>query len=119
MTKRPKKSAAAADLTEKQAKAEYIRLGEEIAAHDRRYYQDDAPTVSDAEYDALRRRYEALEAEFPDLVTPDSLTQKVGTAPSEKFSKVRHKVPMLSLGNVFSDEEVVDFDARVRRFLGL
>ncbi len=91
----------------------------EIAAHDQSYYAEDAPTVSDAEYDALRRRYEALEAQFPDLVTPDSLTQKVGVAPSEKFAKVRHKVPMLSLGNVFSDAEVEDFVARVRRFLGL
>ncbi|WP_026595607.1 NAD-dependent DNA ligase LigA [Methyloferula stellata] len=101
------------------ARAEHARLQAEIAAHDQSYYAEDAPTVSDAEYDALRRRYEALEAQFPDLVTPDSLTQKVGVAPSEKFAKVRHKVPMLSLGNVFSDAEVEDFVARVRRFLGL
>jgi len=101
------------------ARAEHARLQEEIAAHDQRYYAEDAPSVSDAEYDALRRRYEALEAQFPDLVTPDSLTQKVGTAPSEKFAKVQHKVPMLSLGNVFSDNEVEEFIARVRRFLGL
>jgi len=101
------------------ARAEHARLAEEIAGHDKRYYQDDAPTLSDADYDALRRRYEALEAEFPELVTPESLTQKVGAAPSEKFAKVRHKVPMLSLGNVFSDVEVEDFVARVRRFLGL
>jgi len=119
VTKTPRTPRSSAKKAQEDARAEHARLGEEIAEHDRRYYQDDAPTVSDADYDALRRRYEALEAEFPDLVTPDSLTQKVGTAPSEKFSKVRHKVPMLSLGNVFSDEEVVDFDARVRRFLGL
>ncbi|MGO9006003.1 MAG: NAD-dependent DNA ligase LigA [Beijerinckiaceae bacterium] len=101
------------------ARAEHARLGEEIAAHDRRYYLEDAPTVSDAEYDALRQRYEALEKAFPELVGPESLTRKVGAAPTEKFAKVRHKVPMLSLGNVFSDEEVVEFVARIRRFLGL
>jgi DNA ligase (NAD+) len=101
------------------ARAEHARLQEEISGHDTRYYADDAPTLSDGEYDALRRRYEALEAEFPELVTPDSLTQKVGAAPSEKFAKVRHKVPMLSLGNVFSDIEVEEFVTRVRRFLGL
>src|ERR1700744_3559369 len=102
-----------------QAQAEHARLGEEIAKNDRAYYQDDAPAVSDADCDALRRRYEALEAAFPELVSPESLTQTVGTTPSEKFAKVRHKVPMLSLGNVFSDEEVAEFVARVRRFLGL
>ncbi len=102
-----------------EARAEHMRLGEEIAAHDRRYYAEDAPTVSDAEYDALRQRYEALEKAFPELVGPESLTRKVGAAPSEKFAKVRHKVPMLSLGNVFSDEEVTEFVARIRRFLGL
>jgi len=112
-----KKASQSAGLED--ARAEHARLTEEIAEHDRRYYQDDAPTLSDADYDALRRRYEALEAEFPELVTPESLTQKVGAAPSEKFAKVRHKVPMLSLGNVFSDVEVEDFVARVRRFLGL
>ncbi len=102
-----------------EARAEHARLGEEIAAHDRRYYQEDAPTISDAEYDALRLRYEALEKAFPDLATAESLTKKVGARPSEKFAKVKHAVPMLSLGNVFSDEEVVEFVARVRRFLGL
>ncbi|GAC1553454.1 MAG: NAD-dependent DNA ligase LigA [Beijerinckiaceae bacterium] len=107
------------ELNAREAKAEHARLGAEIAGHDKRYYQDDAPTVSDAEYDALRRRYEALERAFPDLVTPDSLTRKVGAKPSEKFAKVRHKVPMLSLGNVFADEDVAEFAARVTRFLGL
>ncbi|MBI1981132.1 MAG: NAD-dependent DNA ligase LigA [Methylocystis sp.] len=102
-----------------EARAEHARLGEEIAAHDRRYYQEDAPTISDADYDALRLRYEALEKAFPELATAESLTKKVGARPSEKFAKVKHAVPMLSLGNVFSDEEVEDFVARVRRFLGL
>jgi DNA ligase (NAD+) len=106
-------------LTPDEARAEHARLQDEIAAHDRRYYQEDAPTVSDAEYDALRRRYEELEKAFPELATPQSLTKKVGARPSEKFAKVKHAVPMLSLGNVFSDEELDDFVARVRRFLGL
>jgi DNA ligase (NAD+) len=101
------------------ARREHARLGEEIAAHDRRYYTEDAPTVSDADYDALRRRYEAIEAAFPELTTPDSLTKKVGAAPAEKFAKLRHRVPMLSLGNIFADGEVTEFAARVRRFLGL
>ncbi len=111
-------SAPIESLSEAQARREHARLGEEIGAHDRRYYTEDAPTVSDADYDALRRRYEAIEAAFPQLATPDSLTKKVGAAPSEKFAKVRHRVPMLSLGNVFRDEEVADFVTRVRRFLG-
>jgi DNA ligase (NAD+) len=102
-----------------QARAEHARLGEEIARNDERYYREDAPTISDAEYDAMRRRYEALETEFPELVTKESLSERVGAAPAEKFAKVRHKVPVLSLGNVFTDAEVEDFVARIRRFLGL
>jgi hypothetical protein len=77
-----------------------------IAAHDRRYYQEDAPTVSDAEYDRLRQRYAAIEARFPQLRTLDSLTQRVGAAPAARFAKVRHAVPMLSLDNAFADEDV-------------
>ena len=106
-------------LSPKVARAEHTLLGAEIAEHDRRYYQDDAPSISDADYDALRRRYEALEAAFPELHAPYSLTQKVGAAPSQKFAKAKHAVPMLSLGNVFADEEVHEFVSRVRRFLGL
>ena len=106
-------------LSRQEAEAEHARLGDEIAAHDRRYYNDDAPTISDAEYDALRQRYAALEAAFPELAGPDSLSRKVGAAPSKDFAKVRHVVPMLSLGNVFADEEVEEFCGRVRRFLGL
>ncbi len=107
------------DLTEKQAKAEHARLEAEIAGHDRRYYQDDAPSVSDADYDALRRRYGAIEDRFPQLRTLESLTQRVGAAPSGRFAKVRHAVPMLSLGNAFSEQDVVDFVGRIRRFLRL
>src|SRR5262249_39032167 len=106
-------------LNEAQARREHARLDKEIAAHDHRYYTQAAPTISDAEYDALRQRYEALEAAFPELATPESLTEKVGAAPAEKFAKIRHRVPMLSLGNVFKDEDVAEFAARVRRFLGL
>ena len=106
-------------LSAKQAKAEHARLTAEIAQHDKRYYQEDRPTVTDAEYDALRVRYNAIEDRFPDLRTLESLSLKVGAAPSGKFRKVRHAVPMLSLDNAFSDEDVVDFVARIRRFLKL
>ncbi|MBM3560001.1 MAG: NAD-dependent DNA ligase LigA, partial [Alphaproteobacteria bacterium] len=101
------------------ARDEHARLAAEIAAHDRRYYQDDAPSVSDAEYDALRQRLEAIEARFPDLATVDSPSRRVGTAPSGGFAKVVHRVPMLSLGNAFAEEEVEEFEARIRRFLNL
>jgi len=119
MPRREKSETSVEDLTEKQAKAEHARLAAEIAEHDRRYYQDDAPTVSDAEYDRLRRRYAAIEARFPQLRTLESLTQRVGAAPSARFAKVRHAVPILSLDNAFADEDVVDFVARIRRFLRL
>ncbi len=108
-----------ADLSERQAKAEHMRLADEIAGHDRRYYQEDAPTVTDAEYDRLRQRYGAIEARFPQLQTRESLTQRVGTAPSARFAKVRHAVPMLSLDNAFAEQDVVDFVGRIRRFLRL
>jgi len=108
-----------ADLTEAQAKAELKRLAAEIGAHDRRYYQEDAPTVSDAAYDALRWRNDEIEARFPGLVRADSPSRRVGAQPSQKFAKVRHAVPMLSLGNAFSDSEVAEFVERIRRFLRL
>src|SRR5262245_30639543 len=112
-------SVSVADLTEAQAEAELKRLAAEIAAHDKRYYQQDAPTVTDAEYDALRQRNAAIEGRFPELIRPDSPSQRVGAAPTGKFKKVRHAVPMLSLDNAFSDEDVIDFVARIRRFLRL
>ncbi|HUZ92012.1 MAG TPA: NAD-dependent DNA ligase LigA, partial [Methylocella sp.] len=114
-----KKPVPVESLSAAQARREHARLGDEIAAHDRRYYTEDAPTISDAEYDVLRQRYGAIEAAFPELATPESLTKKIGAAPSEKFAKVRHRVPVLSLGNIFQEEEVAEFAARVRRFLGL
>ena len=106
-------------LTEKQAKTEHMRLAAEIAEHDKRYYQDDAPTVSDAAYDKLRQRYHAIEARFPDLRTLESLSMRVGAAPARGFAKARHSVPMLSLDNAFEEQDVVDFVDRIRRFLRL
>lgn len=106
-------------LTKAQAKVELMRLALEIDGHNERYYQKDAPTVSDAAYDALRQRLEAIEAKFPDLVAKDSPSQKVGAAPARGFAKVQHAVPMLSLGNAFSDDDVTEFVERIRRFLKL
>src|SRR5688572_9808121 len=106
-------------LTAKQAAAEYARLQTDIAGHDKRYYQQDAPVVSDAEYDELRLRYNAIEARFPDLRTFESLSLKVGAAPTGRFKKVRHAIRMLSLDNAFAEQDVVDFVGRIRRFLNL
>jgi DNA ligase (NAD+) len=106
-------------LTSAEAGKELDRLATEIAEHDRRYHGEDAPTISDADYDALRRRNNEIEARFPMLVRADSPTHRVGASVSEKFAKVVHAKPMLSLDNAFADEEVHDFAVRVRRFLGL
>jgi DNA ligase (NAD+) len=119
MAARKDKIIAIDDLTAKQAKAEHARLAVEIAEHDKRYYQDDAPSVSDSAYDTLRQRYQAIEARFPDLRTLESLTQRVGAAPAARFAKVRHAVPMLSLDNAFAEQDVIDFVGRIRRFLRL
>src|SRR3954452_23147632 len=106
-------------LSAKQAKAEHARLHAALTEHDKRYYQNDAPTISDAEYDALRKRYADIEQRFPDLHTLESLTLKVGAAPTGRFAKVRHALPMLSLENAFSEEDVTRFVDRIRRFLKL
>ena len=120
MAAKPKKTPVAVDkLTETQAKVELVRLALEIERHNEHYYQQDAPKISDADYDALRQRSDAIEARFPGLVTQDSPSKKVGAAPLSRFAKVPHTVAMLSLGNAFSDEDVTDFVDRVRRFLKL
>jgi DNA ligase (NAD+) len=106
-------------LTKAQAKVEHKRLALEIESHDKAYYQEDAPKISDAEYDALRRRFNAIEARFPEFVTGESPSQKVGARPSGRFAKVRHAVPMLSLDNAFAEADVLDFAGRIRRFLKL
>jgi DNA ligase (NAD+) len=108
-----------ASLTKAQAKVEHKRLALELESHDKHYYQDDAPKISDAEYDALRKRFNVIEARFPEFVTSASPSQKVGAAPSGRFAKVRHAVPMLSLDNAFAEEDVLDFVGRIRRFLKL
>src|ERR1700692_3176451 len=108
-----------AKLTKAQAKVELMRLALELEGHDKRYYQDDAPSVTDAEYDALRQRFNAIEKKFPEFVSSDSPSQKVGAAPSGRFKKVRHAVPMLSLDNAFAEDDVTDFVGRIARFLKL
>ncbi len=107
---------AVEDLSEEQAVSELERLAREIAHHDKLYYASDAPEITDADYDVLRQRNDAIEARFPDRVRPDSPSGRVGAAPSGQFAKVIHAVPMLSLGNAFSAEDVQDFVERVRRF---
>ncbi len=107
------------ELTEADAAIELESLAKEIAAHDRAYHQQDAPTITDAEYDALRRRNAAIEARFPELIRPDSPSNRVGDAPAGGFDKLRHRQPMLSLDNAFDAAEFAEFCARARRFLGL
>lgn len=106
------------DLTEGEARAELERLAAEIARHDALYHGKDAPEISDADYDALKRRNDAIEARFPQLVRTDSPSQRVGAAPQGVFSQVVHARPMLSLDNTFSAEDARDFVASVYRFLG-
>src|SRR5437016_1354975 len=108
-----------AKLTKAQAKVEHMRLALELEGHDKRYYQEDAPSVSDAEYDTLRQRFNAIEKRFPEFVSSESPSQKVGAAPSGRFKKVRHSLPMLSLDNAFGEQDVRDFVDRIARFLKL
>lgn len=108
---------AVEDLTSVEADQELEALAREIKEHDERYYQKDDPTVSDAEYDALRQRNDAIEARFPLSVRPDSPSKRVGAAPASGFGKVKHAKPMLSLGNVFDEDELQDFIDGIRRFL--
>src|ERR1700753_1015499 len=115
----PRSPSSIASLSLAEAQKEHARLGAEIAEHDRRYHTEDAPTISDADYDALRRRYTALEKAHPSLADAESQSRKVGAAPSARFAKIRHAAPMLSLDNAFADEDVLDFVGRIRRFLRL
>jgi DNA ligase (NAD+) len=123
--KAPKKGAAKGDdtpvskLSQAAAKAELKRLGDEIRAADEAYYQEDSPHLTDADYDALRLRLKEIEETFPDLKRADSPSETVGASATGAFGKVTHLKPMLSLDNMFTDEEVTDFIARVRRFLNL
>ena len=106
-------------MTEAEARIELARLAMDIGYQDARYYQDDAPEISDADYDALRHRNADIEARFPELRRKDSPSLRVGAALSGGFAKVRHARPMLSLGNAFDADDVHAFVARARRFLGL
>ena len=123
MTKKPAKGARRAEAGSRKpaesAATEIARLSAEISRHDALYYRQDAPEISDAEYDALRRRLQELEASHPELARADSPSKKVGAKPVAAFGKIRHDVPMLSLGNAFDDQDVIDFVDRVRRFLNL
>ena len=107
------------DLEMLDAKVRHAELVKEIKKHDALYHGQDAPEISDAAYDKLRKELDELEANYPDLQTPDSPSQKVGAPAARGFAKVRHSVPMLSLSNVFSEEELGDFLTRIRRFLGM
>ena len=107
------------DLTVEGARAELKRLAELLLTANRQYHAEDAPELSDAEYDREKQRNQAIEARFPELVRPDSPSFQVGAAPSSGFSKIKHEKRMMSLGNAFSVEDVQEFDARVRSFLGL
>ncbi|MFP4449658.1 MAG: NAD-dependent DNA ligase LigA, partial [Rhodosalinus sp.] len=107
------------ELSAEEAAAELARLAAEIARADRAYHLEDAPEISDAEYDRLKRRNAEIEARFPDLKRADSPGERVGARPSETFAKVRHAVRMLSLENAFERAEVAEFDARIRRYLNL
>jgi len=106
-------------LSAEEAAAELARLAQVIAQADEAYYGKDRPFLTDAEYDALRRRNALIEREFPKLKRDDSPSKRVGAAPSTKFEKAPHAVPMLSLDNAFNDEDVREFEARIRRFLKL
>src|SRR6516162_9158964 len=103
-------------LTEEEARAELAALANEIAHHDRLYHTDAAPEISDADYDALRRRNSEIEARFPELIRSDSPTRRVGAAPAAGFAKVTHSRPMLSLENAFEEADVRDFFAGIRNF---
>src|ERR1700751_2568189 len=104
-------------MNEKEAARRIEQLREEIRRHDRLYYEEVAPIISDRKYDRLYRELVDLETQFPDLVTPDSPTQHVGGKPLEAFAQITHRVPMLSLDNTYSEKEIANFYARIARLL--
>jgi len=103
-------------FSEAEARAELDRLHDVLSKADRLYFENDAPEITDAAYDALKRRYQAIESAFPELKRPDSLSEKVAGAPVEGFAKIRHEVPMLSLAKAYTDQDVIDFAERAKRF---
>ena len=107
------------DLTEDEARAELEKLAVDIHYHNRRYHSEDAPEITDADFDAMVRRNQDIETSFPHLIRLDSPSHMVGAAPAAQFTKHRHRLPMLSLSNAFDDDEARDFDNRVKRFLNL
>ena len=108
-----------AQMNKADARRELTRLAELLLRANQAYHAEDAPEISDAEYDALKRRNAALEAAFPELKRADSPSDQVGAAPAEGFGKITHAIPMLSLGNAFEESDVTEFDARIRKYLGL
>ncbi len=112
-------SKPASDLTEDEARAELEKLAVDIHYHNRRYHSEDAPEITDADFDAMVRRNQDIETSFPHLIRLDSPSHMVGAAPAAQFTKHRHRLPMLSLSNAFDDDEARDFDNRVKRFLNL
>ena len=116
MSRAPSGETAVDALSQAEAKAELKRLAAEISRHDKLYYQNDAPEIADADYDALRRRNAAIEARFPDLIRADSPSRRVGAPPATGFAKVRHPHPMLSLDNAMNEDEVREFFKSVRNF---
>ena len=107
------------DLSSAQAEEELEALANILAKANDSYHGKDAPEISDAEYDRLKKRNSDIEARFPSLKRHDSPSDKIGSAPADGFSKVKHEVAMLSLSNAFNDEDIVDFDIRIRKYLGL
>src|SRR5437870_13016679 len=105
------------NMTEAEARARVETLRRDITEHNRRYYEEAAPTISDREYDRLYKELVDLETQFPELVTPHSPTQRVGGKPLQAFAQIQHRVPMLSLENTYSDDEVANFYKRITRLL--
>ena len=110
---------APSSMTKENAENELEYLANAMAYYDNKYYQDDAPEIDDAGYDYLRQRNEEIEKLFPDLVRDDSPSKKIGSAPAKGFGKIKHKAPMLSLANAFSEEDIKDWLERIRRFLNI